>query len=136
MPKRGENIRKRKDGRWEARYRNGFDKDGTPVYRSVYGKTYKEAKEEKSSDYVVSTTACFVSPRTFEYRFHAILKKHHIPDISFHGLRHTFATRCIERSVDIKSLSQILGHSSETITLKTYIHSSLEMKRIQIEKLN
>ena len=96
----------------------------------------KAAKPQTHSGYVVSTTNNFVSPRTFEYRFHATLKKHHIQDIHFHGLRHTFATRCIERSVDIKSLSQILGHTSEAITLKTYAHSSLDLKRMQLEKLN
>ena len=96
----------------------------------------ESAKKQTHSGYVVSTTNNFVSPRTFEYRFHAILKKHNIQDIHFHGLRHTFATRCIERSVDIKSLSQILGHTSEAITLKTYAHSSLDLKRMQLEKLN
>lgn len=93
-------------------------------------------KPATPSRFVVSTTDTFVSPRTFEYRFHGILKKHNIQDIHFHALRHTFATRCIERSVDVKSLSQILGHSSATITLKTYVHSSLDLKRMQLEKLN
>ena len=93
-------------------------------------------KRKATSRFVVSTTDTFVSPRTFEYRFHASLKRHNIQDIHFHALRHTFATRCIEKSVDVKSLSEILGHSSESITLKTYVHSSLDLKRMQLEKLS
>lgn len=47
MPKRGENIRKRKDGRWEARYKKGEDSEGKSIYGSVYGKTYREAKAKR-----------------------------------------------------------------------------------------
>lgn len=82
-----------------------------------------------------STENCFVSPRTFEYRYKAILKKCALASYNYHALRHTFATRCVERGVDIKSLSEILGHSDVSITLDTYVHSSIEMKRLQLEKL-
>jgi len=47
VAKRGENIRKRKDGRWEARYKKGVNSAGSPIYGSVYGKTYKEAKSRR-----------------------------------------------------------------------------------------
>jgi len=99
-------------------------------------KLLTEYRKRSISQYVVSTSEAFVSPRTFEYRFHATLKRHGIQDIHFHALRHTFATRCIENSVDVKSLSEILGHSTEAITLKTYVHSSLDLKRTQLEKLS
>ena len=46
MPRKGENIYKRKDGRWEARYIHRYEK-GKAKYRSVYGKTYTEAKEKR-----------------------------------------------------------------------------------------
>ena len=46
MAKRGDNIRKRKDGRWEGRYKKGRAVDGCIIYGSVYGKTYKEVKEK------------------------------------------------------------------------------------------
>ena len=88
------------------------------------------------SEYVVSSTPDFVSPRTFEHRFHRILAENNIRNINFHALRHTFATRCVEAGVDIKSLSEILGHSNAAITLNTYVHSSMERKREQLEKLN
>ena len=47
MPKRGNNIYKRKDGRWEARYVKGVSADGKKLYGSVYGKTYTEAKDKQ-----------------------------------------------------------------------------------------
>ena len=44
MARRGENIYKRKDGRWEGRYKNGFKPDGRTKYSSVYGKSYAEVR--------------------------------------------------------------------------------------------
>ena len=46
MGKKGLNIYHRKDGRWEGRYKEGFQTDGMPKYRSIYGKTYAEVKEK------------------------------------------------------------------------------------------
>lgn len=87
------------------------------------------------SKYVVSDNTDFVSTRTFEYRYKSLLKKCGIDKLNFHALRHTFATRCVEAGVDVKTLSEILGHSSVSITLNTYVHPSMDNKRIQIEKL-
>ena len=94
-----------------------------------------EYRKIASSAYVVSGTESFVSPRTFDARFHKVLNHCHIADLNYHSLRHTFATRCIEAGVDVKSLSEILGHANVSITLNTYVHSSLEMKKSQLEKL-
>lgn len=88
-----------------------------------------------SSRYVVSDTPNFVSPRTFEYRYHRLLKGCGVAPIHFHALRHTFATRCVESGIDVKTLSEILGHSDTSVTLNTYVHSSVERKRAQLQKL-
>ncbi len=93
-------------------------------------------QSRSKSKYVVSETDDFISPRTYEYRFHQILKKSGVDDINYHALRHTFATRCVAVGVDIKSLSEMLGHSNVAITLNTYVHSSMSTKRIQLEKLS
>lgn len=55
--------------------------------------------------------------------------------MSFHALRHTFATRWIEFGMDVKSLSEVLGHASVQITLDIYVHSSDKLKREAIDKL-
>ena len=89
----------------------------------------------KEGGYVISETNDFVIPRTFEYRFHRKLAEYDLPDINFHILRHTFATRCVEKNVDIKTLSEILGHSNVGITLNYYVHPSNRKKKTQLEKL-
>lgn len=94
-----------------------------------------EYKKTSNFLFVASEKETFVSPRTYEARFHKVLKKHNINNINYHTLRHTFATRCIEVGVDVKSLSEILGHSNVSVTLNTYVHSSIEMKRKQLDKL-
>lgn len=92
-------------------------------------------KKRRKSDFVVSTTNNFINTRTFEYRYKSVLKKFGLPIVNFHTFRHTFATRCVESGMDIKSLSKILGHSSVAITLNTYVHPSMETMREQMTKL-
>lgn len=74
-------------------------------------------------------------PRTLQYRFKAILRKNNLRDTNFHSLRHMFATNCIESGFDVKTLSEILGHSSVEITLNRYVHSSFERKRTCMDML-
>lgn len=88
-----------------------------------------------SHGFVLTGNNSFLKPRTFEYRYHKELARCNIDPVNFHTLRHTFATRCVEVGVDVKSLSEMLGHANVSITLNTYVHSSLEMKRNQLEKL-
>lgn len=78
----------------------------------------------------------FIEPRTMENRFKAVLKKCGIQDTNFHALRHTFATRCVEVGFDVKTLSEILGHSSVNITLNRYVHPSMKTKHENMEKLD
>lgn len=86
--------------------------------------------------YVLSERCTFISPRTYEYRFHKVLARCGIRSINYHVLRHTFATRCIESGMDVKTLSELLGHTNTTTTLNTYVHSSMDRKRVQIERLS
>ena len=85
--------------------------------------------------YILSGTEKPVEPRTMQYRFQSFLKKANLPSIHFHALRHMFATNCVELGFDVKSLSEILGHSGVEITLNRYVHSSLERKKAFMKKL-
>lgn len=76
-----------------------------------------------------------IEPRIMQNYFKKYLAESNIPDANFHSLRHTFATRCIEVGFDIKTLSEILGHSSVKITLDRYVHSSLNLKKLNMQKL-
>ena len=89
-----------------------------------------------SEDYLLTGKKLFAEPRTMQYRFAAILKKLNLPKVNFHALRHTFATNCVAIGFDVKTLSEILGHSSVEITLNRYVHSSMERKRTCMELLN
>lgn len=77
----------------------------------------------------------FMEPRTLQYRFEKYTRDCALEGVHFHTLRHSFATRCVEVDFEIKSLSEILGHSSPKITLERYVHSSLELKRSNMNKL-
>lgn len=97
---------------------------------------YNKLKEYSSdTDFVISDNKNFVNPRTFEYRYHRTLDKANINYINFHALRHTFATKCVEIGMDVKSLSELLGHSNSAITLNTYVHPSMEQKQSYLNML-
>ena len=78
----------------------------------------------------------FIEPRSLENIFKRYLRECGLPEINYHALRHTFATRCIESGFDVKSLSEILGHGCVNITLNRYVHSSIEQKRKNMGKLH
>ena len=90
---------------------------------------------EKTGYFLSGSLSEVVEPRRIQYRFHKILKECGIDRKNFHVLRHTFATRCVEANIDIKTLSEILGHSSVSITMNRYVHPSLSLKRDSMEKL-
>lgn len=95
-------------------------------------------REFKKTDASFFLTGCpdkYIEPRNLEYQFKRILTDLDIESTNFHTLRHTFATRCIESQFDVKTLSEILGHSSVNMTLNRYVHPSLENKRKQMDKL-
>ncbi len=75
-----------------------------------------------------------VDPRTIQYFYKQILQEIQIPYLNFHCLRHTFATRCITLGWDVRTLSEILGHSDIKITMEYYFHSSMEYKKMQMQK--
>jgi integrase len=96
-----------------------------------------EKFKPSSSDAYILTDQIerYIEPRTYQYRFKSYITASGIRDANFHCTRHTFATRCVELGFDIKSLSEILGHSNVHITLNRYIHPSFDMKQSNMNKL-
>lgn len=86
--------------------------------------------------YVLTGNNSFKEPRSYRKIFGNLLKKLKIKYIHFHALRHTFATRLIENKTDIKTISELLGHSSPTITISIYVHSEFATKRKAIKELD
>lgn len=95
---------------------------------------YKEKNITNNKNYVISLSTKVIDPRTVQYKFKRICQKYDI-NINFHSLRHTYATNCIMSGVDVKSLSEILGHSNISTTLNLYVHSSFEFKMNQVNKI-
>lgn len=91
-------------------------------------------RREDSSYIISGIKNPWAEPRTIQYRFQSILKKCDITPFNFHMLRHGFATRCIAMGLDVKSLSEILGHSSIQITLSLYVHPTAQQKRNLMEQ--
>lgn len=78
----------------------------------------------------------YIEPRAYQYKFKKYLEKAEIRNINFHALRHTFATRAVEQNIDVKVLSEILGHATVNFTLDRYVHLSFSFKKQNMEKLN
>ena len=96
----------------------------------------KRARRISKSDFVLSTrTGGIVGTRAYQKTYERILKKLNIPYKNFHSLRHTFATRAIEMGMDVKTLSEILGHKNPVITLQRYTHSMLSYKTEMMNKM-
>ena len=87
------------------------------------------------SAYILTGNSEFIEPRTLQYRLKRYTEDCGLEGVHVHTLRHTFATRCVEVGFEIKSLSEILGHSTTTITMERYVHSSLKLKRENMQKL-
>ena len=84
--------------------------------------------------YVLSNESKPIEPRTYRNYYKALIQKLGIPKIKFHGLRHSFATRCIESNCDYKTVSVLLGHSNIGTTLNLYVHPNLEQKKKCLDK--
>ncbi len=84
---------------------------------------------------LTGTTHC-MDPRQLQRRLKSYVLACDIKKVHFHTLRHTFATRCVEAGFDIKTLSEILGHSNVNITLNQYVHPDLNLKRENMSRLN
>ena len=107
-----------------------------PIASHLWELLWREREKFPCATCIISEkSGTFHDPRTYQLHYKKYLQECGLRYRNFHALRHTFATRCIEKNIDIKSLSEILGHSSVNITLNRYVHSSMEQKRSQIEKL-
>ena len=96
----------------------------------------KYMKQDDPKAYVLTgQVKAYMEPRVLQYRFSTMLKECGLEGVHFHTLRHTFATRCVESGFEIKSLSEVLGHASTKVTLDRYVHSSMELKRMNMDKL-
>ena len=95
----------------------------------------REMKKNSKNPLVISSGEKILSVRSYQRSFELLQRKLGLSRRGFHALRHTFATRAIECGMDIKSLSEILGHKNPMVTLNRYVHSLMEHKRAMMDKL-
>ena len=95
----------------------------------------KIVKKRSKCEYIIADSDKPVFVRSYQRTFELLLKKLNIPHKGFHSLRHTFATRAMECGMDVKTLSELLGHKNATITLNRYAHSLLEHKVDMMNRL-
>ncbi len=107
-----------------------------PLTDELLERAFEVTEHTDSESFLLTgQTEKFIEPTVMRYHFGKILSACGLTNAHFHTLRHTFATRCVEAGVDIKSLSEILGHENVNITLNRYVHSSRDFKRENMKKL-
>ncbi len=96
---------------------------------------FKELKALSKSGYIIENAKGEqMSVRSYQRSFELLVERLGVSKLSFHALRHTFATRALESGMDIKTLSEVLGHKSATVTLNRYAHSMMEHKQSVMDK--
>ena len=88
-----------------------------------------------ASFFVLTNSDKPTEPRTYRNYYKRLLNQLGIPPLKFHGLRHSFATRCIESNCDYKTVSVLLGHSNISTTLNLYVHPNMEQKKKCVEQM-
>ena len=105
-----------------------------PISKQLF-QSLKVVRKISNSPFVVGLSTHSKEPRAYRDYFSRLLNRLGIPKITFHGLRHTFATRCIESQCDYKTVSTLLGHSNVATTLNLYVHPNLNQKKRCIERM-
>ena len=101
-----------------------------PILRKILSK-----KANNGCCSILTGSDRFAEPNQLRNHFKTVLAKCKIENIKFHSLRHTFASECVKLGFYIKALSEILGHSSAAMTLDRYAHTSLETKRMYMNRI-
>lgn len=107
-----------------------------PMTRDLLAMVRPLKKIVRGDFYVLTNAASPTEPRTYRCYFNKLQQQLCLPKMRFHGLRHSFATRCIESKCDYKTISVILGHSNISTTLNLYVHPNLEQKRKCIDAMS
>ena len=106
-----------------------------PMTRDLL-KLLKPLKRIMNNNYFVLTNESKpTEPRTYRNYYKQFMQEIGAPILKFHGLRHSFATRCIESQCDYKTVSVILGHSNISTTLNLYVHHNKEQKKKCIDQM-
>ena len=107
-----------------------------PMTRDLLAMVRPLKKIARGDFYILSNAPEPMEPRTYRRYYYKLQKQLGLPKMRFHGLRHSFATRCIESKCDYKTVSVLLGHSNISTTLNLYVHPNLEQKKKCIDAMS
>ena len=107
----------------------------TPIAKDLMKMIKPFKKVVNGSFYVLTNSAQPTEPRTYRNYYNRLMMQLDMPKLKFHGLRHSFATRCIESRCDYKTVSVLLGHSNISTTLNLYVHPNMEQKKKCVEQM-
>ena len=106
-----------------------------PIARDLLKMIKPLKKVVNGSFFVLTNSAQPTEPRTYRNYYKRLMAQLNMPKLKFHGLRHSFATRCIESKCDYKTVSVLLGHSNISTTLNLYVHPNMEQKKKCVEQM-
>ena len=106
-----------------------------PVPKDLLEIIYSLKKTVNGQCYVLTNSLRPMEPRAYRNYYNSLIKQLGLPQLKFHSLRHTFATRCIECKCDYKTVSILMGHSNISTTLNLYVHPDIEQKRMCVERV-
>jgi integrase len=106
-----------------------------PMNRDLLKMLKPVKKIVNSQFFVLTNDPKPTEPRTYRSYYQKFMQDLNMPTLKFHGLRHSFATRCIESKCDYKTVSVLLGHSNISTTLNLYVHPNMEQKKKCIEQM-
>ena len=106
-----------------------------PISKELLAMVKPMKKVVNADFYVLTNEDKPTEPRTYRNYYNRLIEKLDIPKLKYHGLRHSFATRCIEAGCDYKTVSVLLGHSNISTTLNLYVHPNMEQKKRCINKM-
>lgn len=106
-----------------------------PMSRELLAMIKPLKKVVNDDFYVLTNDEHPTEPRTYRNYYNRMMTKLDMPKLKYHGLRHSFATRCIEAGCDYKTVSVLLGHSNISTTLNLYVHPNMEQKKRCISKM-
>lgn len=106
-----------------------------PMNKELLGMLKSLKKVVNDDYYILTNDERPIEPRTYRNNYKRLMEKLDIPKLKYHGLRHSFATRCIEVGCDYKTVSVLLGHSNISTTLNLYVHPNMEQKKRCIDKV-
>ena len=106
-----------------------------PMNKELLGMLKPLKKVVNDDYYILTNDERPTEPRTYRNYYKRLMEKLDIPKLKYHGLRHSFATRCIEVGCDYKTVSVLLGHSNISTTLNLYVHPNMEQKKRYIDKV-